>query len=329
MPRRALWPRLILCAAAFGAVSPLPVRAQEKPYLKRVVRYVDHVDDGKVRYLGKPTMVLRVEPLEGGGPIDLYVPNRGQGDIRNDKYDPIPQVAETVRDLKRGDVIKIELDHTKPRPFVREADRYQLKPGESEPNVYVFKSNFRKEDGRSNYMAVVLSRFDEQTTVAVQQKRDREGDMVSEPAILELLQKLRAGELVEAEIKEGGRTPVLTSLERYAPPQTAKFVRMSEAEVEGQKAPAVELQRGDKTLSATIVGKMQGKRWSPDSRVLSAAKKLKPDNEVVFRVRDDDGKLWLKEIEPAPKEPAESSVPGSRASRDDDNRGRRSDMSQK
>ena len=314
MPSRALWLPALIGAFLLGGVLPRAA-AQEKKKTTLVVRYVGHTDDGKSRYQGKQVMVLAFEPLTGGRPVELVVPNRDMG-ARGDKFDPVPQVADVVRGLKRGDVMKIELDDTKPRPFVTSARPYKLKPGESEPNAYVFENTFRKEEGRSTYTAVVLSRFDEHTTFAVQQKRDKDGDMASDADIIALLQKLKTGEVVEAEISGGvGRTPILTSLERYAPPQTGKFVKVSEQEVEGQKAPAVELEREGKPVTAVVAGKMQGKRWVPDAKVLAAAKKLKPDAEVVFRARDDDGKLWLKEIEPAPR-PAEEAAPSRTASRD-------------
>ena len=316
MASRALWLRAIVGAVVFGGMVPAAAQEKPKKITSMVVRYVGHQDDGKFRYLGRPVMVLAVESIDGGRPVELIVPNRGWDDPKNSKYDPIPQVADNVQNLKRGEVIKIEVEHpaqAQGRPLVREAKRYTLKPGEGEPNTYVFKSNFRKEEGRSNFMAVVLSRFDEQTTVAVQQRRDKEGDMVSDPAILELLGKLKTGELVEAEVKDGGRTPVLTALERYAPPRSGKFVKLSEAEVDGQKAPAVELTADGKPLSATVAGKMQGRRWTPDPKVLAVVKKLKPDSEVVFRAREEDGKLWLKEIEA--KEAGEASASASRGGR--------------
>jgi hypothetical protein len=320
MLSRALWMRALVLTL-FGAFllggPPRRAFAQEKR-TRMVVKYLGHQDDGKHRYQGKPVMLLGVEPLEGGRPIELVVANK---DMKGDKYDPVPKVAETVRDLKRGDVIKIELDDTKPKPLVREATRYKLKPGETEPHTYVFENTFRKEEGRSSYTAVVLSRFDEQITVAVQQKRDKDGDMASDLAILELLQKLKTDEVVEAEIKETGRIPVLTSLQRYTPPQEGKFLKLTEQDVEGQKAPAVELERQGKPVTALVQGKMQGKRWVADAKVLGAVKRLKPDSAVVFRARDD-GKLWLKEIEPA-KDATEASASASkdntaRVGRDDD-----------
>jgi hypothetical protein len=212
-------------------------------------------------------------------------------------------------------VIKVEIDESKQKPFITYAKPYKLKPGEADLNTYEFQNSFRKEEGRSTYTAVVLSRYDEPLTVAVQQKKDKEGDMVSDPAILGLVQSLKTGELVEAEIKEGGRTPLLTSLERYAPQQKGKFLKLTEADVEGQKAPAVELEREGKPVTAIVQGKLQGKRWTPDSKVLAAVKKLKPDAEVFFRARPDQEKLWLKEIESvkAPADAAASAARGARA----------------
>jgi hypothetical protein len=314
MPTRAPRPRAILAAVLAGLLlfaAARPAAAQEKKKNHLVVRFVAYQDDGRYRYQGKPLMVLAVESLDGRQ-AELLVPNRDMS--KNDRIDPLPRVLDTVRALKKGDPIRIELDESKPRPYVVDVRPYKLKPGETDPKAYVFENSYRKEEGRSSYTAVVLSRFDEHTTYAVQQKRDKDGDMSSDPAIIELLPKLKTGDVVEAEIRPGGPTPVLTGLERYAMPQNGKFVKMTEQEVEGQKAPAVELEREGKPVTAVVVGKLQGKRWVPDARVLAAVRKLKADAEVVFRARDDGGKLWLKEIEPAPKAAEESTRDrGSRA----------------
>jgi hypothetical protein len=327
MPTRAPRPRAILAAVLASLTlfaAARPAAAQEKKKIHAVVRYVAHQEDGRYRYQGKPLMVLAVESLDGRQ-AELLVPNRDMS--KNDRIDPLPRVLDTVRALKKGDPIRIELDDSKPRPFVVDVKPYKLKPGETDPKAYVFENSYRKEEGRSSYTAVVLSRFDEHTTYAVQQKRDKDGDMSSDPAIIELLPKLKTGDVVEAEIKPGP-TPLLTSLERYAMPQNGKFVKLTEQDVEGQKAPAVELEREGKPVTAVVVGKLQGKRWVPDQRVLAAAKRLKPDAEVVFRARDDGGKLWLKEIEPAPKaaeEPTRERGSRANASRESTNRTDRRD----
>jgi hypothetical protein len=323
MGPRVVRVRAALVALALVAFAGPGLAAEKKEPTRMVVRYLGHQEDGKYRYLGKPVMVVAVEPIEGGRPVELAVPNRDQN---SNKVDPIPQVAEAVRTSKAGDVLKIELDDAKPRPWLRYAKPYKLKPGEDDPRAYTFQNSFRKEEGHSTYTAVVLSRYDEPLTVAVQQKKDKEGDMVSDGQVLDLLQKLKTGELVEADIRREGGRAVLTSLERYAAPQNGKFVKSTEVEVEGQKAPAVELERGGKAVTAVVVGKTQGKRWAPDAKVMAAVKKLKPDAEVTFRCRDDDGKLWLKEIEPAKKEEPEGAA-AARAGRgaEDDKRSRKAD----
>jgi len=299
MVSRALL-RTLLCALFVGTMHrPVLAQQKEKKHTRMVVKYVGHQDDGKFRHMGKPVMLLGVEPLEGGRTIELVVPNR---DMNKDEFDPLPRVAEAVRDCKRGDTLKIEIDDSKPKPYIREAERYKLKPGEQNPRSYVFESNYPAKEGRTSYTAVVLSRFDEPRTVAVAQKRDKDGNMVADPEITSLLETLKTGEVVEAEIKDGGKNGILTSLERYAVPQNGKFVKLSEQEVEGQKAPAVELVSDGKDVTVLVPGKLQGKRWTSEPKVLAAVKKLKPDTEVVYRSRESDGKLWLKDIEPAPKE---------------------------
>lgn len=324
MVSRALL-RTLLCALFVGALhGPVLAQQKEKKNTRMVVKYVGHQDDGKFRHMGKPVMLLGVEPLEGGRTIELVVPNR---DMNRNEFDPLPRVAEVVRDSKRGDTLKIEIDDSKPKPYVREAERYKLKPGEQNPKSYVFESNYPAKEGRTSYTAVVLSRYDEPRTVAVAQKRDKDGNMVTDPEITSLLETLKTGEVVEAEIKEGGKNGILTGLERYAIPQNGKFVKLSEAEVEGQKAPAVELVSDGKDVTALVPGKLQGKRWTSDAKVLSAVKKLKPDTEVVYRAREGDGKLWLKEIEPAPKEKESRAArePAAKQESGEERRGRRAD----
>jgi hypothetical protein len=107
--------------------------------------------------------------------------------------------------------------------------------------------------------------------------------------------------------------PVLVNLERYAPPQTGKFVKLSEEDVaDGQKGSAVKIEQDGKTVKALVPGRLVNKKWVSDPKVMGAARKLKADAEVVYRARKDGDKLWLKEIEPAPKAPKERVTSASR-----------------
>jgi hypothetical protein len=136
----------------------------------------------------------------------------------------------------------------------------------------------------------------------VPKSKGREGQPDPAASIEDVASKLQFDDVVEAEVKDARPVPIILSLDRYTPPQTGKFVKLSEEEVaEGQKGSAVEIEQGTKTVKALVPGKLQNKRWVQDGKVLAAVKKLKPDAEIVYRTKEDDGKVWLKEIEPAPK----------------------------
>jgi hypothetical protein len=285
------------------ALSARPALAQKKDYNKdkekepnrQVVKYVAHKE--KVPYHGTLVLVLGVEPVQGGRPTELMVKNH---DMNKREYNPVVN-TDNINALHKGDAIKIEFDDSKPAPFVTYVKKYDLKPGEENPKTYVFEITMEKGEGRQAYNAVVLSKFDQMTTCAIPQKKGKEGQPEPDPEMMAMVSKLNRGDLVEAEMRESRPVPTLVHIDRYAPPQTGKFVKLGEEEVDGQKTPAVELEREGKTVKALVAGKLVSKKWVPDAKVMAAARKLKPDAEVVYRAREDGGKVWLKEIEPAPK----------------------------
>jgi hypothetical protein len=281
---------------AFAADKKDQKKEQKKEDASTVVKYVAHKE--KVPYQGKLVMVLGVEPLEGGRTMELVVKNQ---DMNKKEYNPVLN-TDNVNALQKGDPIKIRLDDSRPKPMVTYLKKYDLKPGEENPKTFVFENFFQQGEGRQAYTAVVLSKFDEFKTVAVPQKKTKEGQAEPDAEIGALLPELKTGDVVEAEIRNGQPVPVLVSLERYSPPQTGKFLKLVEEDVaEGQKGSAVEIDQGGKTVKALVQGKLQGKKWVTDGKVLAAARKLKPEAEVVYRTRTEGEKLWLKEIEPAPK----------------------------
>jgi hypothetical protein len=304
MQTRAVRPRaaclaLIAVACSFLLSGARPAVAQqtykEKQPTRTVVKYVAHKE--KVPYQGKQVLVLQVEPVEGGRPIELVVKNH---DMNKRDYNPVVN-TDNVNALQRGEAIKIELDDTKPKPFVTYLKKYDLKPGEENPKTYLFEISMEKGEGRNAYTAVVLSKFDEMTTLAVPQKRGKDGQAEPDAEIMGLVSKLNRGDLVEVEQRDGRPVPTLVHIDRFSPPQTGKVLKVADEEIEGQKTPAVQIEREGKTVTALVPGKLQSKKWVADGKLAAAVKKLKPEAEVVYRTREDEGKVWLKSIEPAPK----------------------------
>jgi hypothetical protein len=86
--------------------------------------------------------------------------------------------------------------------------------------------------------------------------------------------------------------------------------KMTEAEVrEGVKGAAVEVDQGGKTVTLLIPGRMAGQKWVPDQKVAAMAKGLKPGAAVMVKSREADGKMYLKEMRPAPKAPVAAKPP--------------------
>ena len=297
-PVRTL-PRAAATALAFCVLlAAAPSQAQQEKEKKKttvVGRYLAHKE--KFNYQGKKVLLLGIEPVAGGKPMELIVANH---DMNKPDYNPVVN-TDHVNALSKGDTIKVTLDDSKPRPFVRYIDKYNLRPGEEEPGTFVFENTFPKTEGKITYTAVVLSKFDEFKTLAVQQKKDKEGYSGPDDAVMDVVNSLKTGDVVEADVREG-RTPVLVAIEKYTPLQTGKFLKVSDSDVDGQKAPAVELEVEGKPVTAVVQGELKNKRWVSDTKVLGVAKKLKPETEVVYRAREADGKVWLKEIKPAPQQ---------------------------
>ena len=319
MHSRAHWPRAMssglpafACLCLCFCLHPTAeAQNKEKEPVRQVVRYVAHKE--KVPYQGKLVMVLAVEPVGGGRQMELVVKNREN----KREYDPVLD-TDNVNALQKGEAIKIGLDETRPRPMVDYLRKYDLKPGEENPRAYVFENYFDKGEGKNAYTAVVLSKFDQMTTVAVPQKKSKGGPPEPDAAIMGLVSELKTGEVVEAEVRGGGAVPVLVSLDRYTPPQTGKFLKLltDEEMADGNKGMAVEIEQGEKTVKVLVPGKLQGKKWVSDSKVLAATRKLKPDAEVVYRTRQEGEKLWLKEIQPAPKPQRERATASRERDRD-------------
>jgi len=110
--------------------------------------------------------------------------------------------------------------------------------------------------------------------------------------------------LVEATINPQGNYLFITSLDEYQAPRPATLTKITEADLDGAKVPAVELSENGTAVTLMLPGKLVGKRWVPDAALLSATKRLKPGAAVVFKTRDADQKTYLRAIGPAPKEAA-------------------------
>ena len=147
---------------------------------------------------------------------------------------------------------------------------------------------------------VKLTKYGEPILVSVPGTKD-----TPDPAVMDQLSKFKEGDVVYAQLSPG-RTPQLTSIYPYQPPQTGKVQKVEEQEVDGQKVTAVLIDADGKTVTALVPGKTVNKRWQPDAQIQRQAKSLRPGNDVQFITNDQNDKTWLVDVQKVRPAPSES-----------------------
>lgn len=240
-------------------------------------------------------LVLTLQPAAGGRAVQVAVPNREN----KPQYDPDPAIFAVIETLKPGDYVEIDIEAGKgPRPSAKSVKLYTPKPGEEAPGAYIFLNSYTHREGGKEFEAVFLSKLGQKITAAVPIVKNESGGSAPDEAMMKVLEAVKGGDLVEAELSGGRGVPTLKSLEPYKEPEAATFQGMAEEEgADGMKMAAVKLDIGGKTVTAVLPGAKQGKRWATDRKMLGAAKKLKAGADLLVRTREADGKVWVKRIE--------------------------------
>ena len=248
---------------------------------------------------GRTYLVVSVEG-PGGQIARVAIPNKGGNRVQ---YDPDNHLSDAVQDLKSGDLVEIsvEMPHLGRPAMLRSIKPYELKPGEDQPNGYVFAGTDEKQSGSSTQTIVELTKLGQKFKVSVARTKSAAGDYESDPKIVSDLAQFKEGDSVFAEISGG----TLVTIEPYTEPQLGKLIKIDETEVDGHKVKTAHIDQDGKTIDAMVPGKMNGRTWSADTMVLRELSRLKPGEQVQFRAKDDSGKSWIRSIEPAPKNAAE------------------------
>jgi len=287
LARATVLASLLLAAAPFAAAAEEPQRM--------VVQYIGHeqgVDQGK------KVMLVSVRPPSTRNTVTLAVPNK---DEKKADYNPIDQVANPIKDVKADDYIEIELrtsSNRTQRPMIASMKRYKPAEGELIPNVYLFLNSAPHQEAGKTFTGVVLRKLGETITAAVP------GGGSPDAKMMATLEGVKSQQPVEVTFASKGKTPLIATIDPYAPPEKATVVKTTEVDVEGQRADAVELTVKGKPVTAIVTGKMQGKKWVPDAKVAQMVKRLKPDQVIEARLVTEGDKTWLRYFNPEKEEKA-------------------------
>lgn len=249
---------------------------------------------------GRTYLVVSVEG-PGGRIARVAIPNKGGNRVQ---YEPDSRLADAVQDMKSGDLVEISVEMPREgRPaMLRSIKPYELKPGEDQPNGYVFAGTDEKQSGSSTQTIVELTKLGQKFKVNVARTKSAAGDYESDPKVVSDLAQFKEGDSVFAEISGG----TLVTIEAYSDPQLGKLIKIDETDVDGHKVKTAHIDQDGKTIDAMVPGKANGRAWSPDTMIMRELSRLKLGEQIQFRTKDDGGKSWIRSIEPAPKNPSET-----------------------
>jgi hypothetical protein len=280
-----------------------------------IVMRVTGADRG--RYYGHDVLIVSGRDALDGSAIDVAIHN---SDDKSGKFEPREDQANIIKTFKPGDYAKIEAEFKDNQVWARRVQRYDAKPGEDQPNVFVvYEGTFTKREGEQDLKLITLTKFGHVVDAMIPMKKADGGKTLApDPVIEQRAGAFKKDDVVEADLRPGpggSEYMTLANIEAYKAPEQAKLEKLGDTEIDGQKYPTVELNQDGKPLSLPVAGKLQGKKLIPDPKVLSAARSMRAGTEVVFRTREEDGKTWLREIQRAPAQPAAKPAAGKPAGR--------------
>lgn len=260
---------------------------------------------------GHRHVILALVPVMGGAPVRVIVPNKENSD------EPKMEFMEKIKSLQpHQSIVRVELEQMYGGAQLKTLYPIEVKPGESNPNAFVFAERF--DDPATRAPMVALTKYGERAEIGIVQAKDEKGKMGPDPKVTGELEKVKEGELVYAMVAPG-RVPLLTAIYPYKDPQTGKLTKVTDQEVAGQKEPAVEIETSDgKAVTALIPGKLvNNKRWVADPMIMRDVRAIRPKTEVQFVTHDEDGQTVLTQIVKAPPAPKTASASGTREMRDE------------
>lgn len=201
----------------FVFTTSMVVRAQDKPPEEGVLRFRGAT--ARMPVNGRQHLVMQAE-IPGGRAVQVAVPNN---DENRPNYNPKKDLADAIKALKPGDLIKVSLDPGRPMPLLRSVDPYDIKPGEDTPNGFVFKNTYDQGSGRSKTIVVELTKFGQPITLAIPTRKNEKGDVEPDPDILAAVNLMKEGDSVWAQFS--GKT--LIAIDLYKDPSTGKLLKLA------------------------------------------------------------------------------------------------------
>ncbi len=242
--------------------------------------------------------MVTIKPIDGA-PVQVGITNK---DEKGYKVDPVTDILDQIKAVAPGDMVKviytIESDKTH---MMRSIAAYPMQPGMELPNAYLFHEMYDHSENHNVLTLVDAKRFDKVTSFALPNKKDSTGAMAPDPDLTASINKLKDGQVVLINATNGVKYPVIKSIEVYNTPQSGTLKAIKPADVDGNKTTEADIEVDGSPVTVVVPGHLEGKRWTVDGKVLSELRKFKPGAMVTFRIVEDNGNSYLRDIEATPK----------------------------
>ena len=219
------------------------------------------------------------------------------GMVGNNREATLPFVFEnendaaSLKDLKGGEYLNIEVTKRDNKQVVTAFTMYELKPGEDEENVYIFKGTTEDK------MHIVLKATKLGKEYAFVVPSIKEKDRLVPKPDFQVVTDLTDGDSVEIQASGTGPSAVAKVIRKYEEPKIGTFVKLSEETVEKVRTTKVAIKDdSDAEQTLTVQARNPG--------LLAKLKKFKftEGDKVQYRTADEKGTTVLIDIKPAAKD---------------------------
>jgi hypothetical protein len=215
--------------------------------------------------------------------------------------DPPAWLTTLLKTSKKGDVFKVHyaaVKNAKKMFVMQNMEAYEAKPGENEPNVFIF-GKVGAGDEKSGNTPLAVTKFGLPFEFLIPGARGSDNKMVPNEEMMSIVSALKADDPVEIlpgrPVKFGkGTVATVRSIKKFDLPKWAKFVKLTKQTVDGKELNAVEVDAYGN--SSTLVMK--------DSALMGTLRPLKPDALIIYKGTTDEktGTIWLTNVKAAPKD---------------------------
>ena len=112
---------------------------------------------------------------------------------------------------RKGDLVHLTLQKSPSGYWVTAHEKYNARPGEKDPGVYVFKGTEETEVDSRKRLAVLTTRFLQEGNFLLPPGKDE--DSIADPAIKGKVDRFSKGDLVKIRAAKSGKSLVLVSID--------------------------------------------------------------------------------------------------------------------